>query len=109
MRAASGHAARHTVRNLTPGGRRDAAPVAVAVAPAGGPRLGFRQRAGRPARGGRAPPARTPAGAARLLGLRPVAVAAPEVLAVVVVVAQPEEPHQPHDECSDVEDPETDH
>src|SRR4051794_32479493 len=97
MRAASGHAARHTVRNLTPGGRRDAAPVAVAVAPAGVPGLGVRQRQAQAA------------GAARLLRLRPVAVAAPEVLSVVIVVAQPEEPHQPHDKCSDVEDPETDH
>ena len=38
-----------------------------------------------------------------------VAVAAPEVIRVVIVVAQPEEPHQPHDQRADVEDAEPDH
>src|SRR3954447_12135429 len=88
---------RGAVRSLAAGGQRRRPAVAVAVAAARVPGLGVRQRK----------PQAT--GAARLLGLAPVVVAAPEVLAVVIVVAQPEEPHQPDDERSDVEDAEADH
>jgi hypothetical protein len=50
------------------------------------------------------------AGAARLFGLAPVALAAAAVvIAVVIIVAEPEEPHEPHDESPDVENAEPDH
>jgi hypothetical protein len=72
--------------------------IAAVVAPAGVPRDPVRERQ---------PQA---AGAARLFGIGRVAVAAAEILAVVVsVVAEAEEPDKPHDEGSDVEDSETHH